>query len=129
MTRQSKLADNQAMAVFVLTAATARVLGWDFELRTELPLQRARNLRWLWNHLQITHAEGAALDDLVGSGQWPQAWREVSRRLDGGPRSNELIRRGIETRRLFVDLDLPIERSTLIHSGPVDEEKPWLARI
>jgi len=47
VTTASKLDDPRLRALLQLTAATAAVLGWEYQVRTELPPQRARNLNFL----------------------------------------------------------------------------------
>lgn len=48
VTRAEKLAEDPAtLTIFALTAETCRRLGWGYEVRTELPVQRCRNLRFL----------------------------------------------------------------------------------
>ncbi len=47
VTTSSKLDDPRLRAILQLTGATAEAVGWDYQVRTELPPQRVRNLNFL----------------------------------------------------------------------------------
>jgi hypothetical protein len=129
VTRSSKLAEVAAAAIFALTARTAEALGWDYELRTELPLQRARNLRWLWTHACLRQQGPRAWRGLLDELEWPLPWRDVAETLGDAPVGHQRLCRAVELRELFIDLDRPVDSSTLVDRRPIQVNRPWIAAI
>lgn len=50
VTRRERLDNPRALAVFVLAQATARAIGWDYEVRVELEPQHQRNVSFIYSH-------------------------------------------------------------------------------
>lgn len=84
VTTTSKLKDPRLRAILQLTAATAEAVGWDYQVRSELPAQRVRNLNFLHAGRRDT-----VQDRLAASRQLRQAQRPVdvqrASEILGGP--------------------------------------------
>lgn len=127
VTRASKLATQaDTRAICHLTGETARLLGWDYQVRTELPAQRARNLRFLWpDNEALSTREIGDLQAALPPGHWPMRFDQLERQL--GPDSRGLILRLLGLGLLHTDLDRPIAEWSIISTHPVDQERaPWL---
>lgn len=130
VTRSSKLEDPKAMAIFVLTAATADLLGWDYQLRTELPTQRILNVRHLWCYRTDPEPEDLAVwRDQATALLWPMPVRQARHAFDAGSRGLAAIWHLLGRRHLFVDLDRPITPDTQLSEQPCTEEEPWVTPV
>lgn len=126
ITTRRKLASASAVRQFALTATTARVLGWRYELRTELPGQRVVNLSALWS---CRHADPEVHSALLTAAQTlylPRQLEHVVTRLaaivDGYWAVQHLLANG----DLWADLDQPITPRTLVHQYPTPPGRaPW----
>lgn len=127
VTRSAKLANSASTrAICHLTGETARWLGWDYQVRTELPVQRARNLRFLWpDNEALSTREIGDLQAALPSGHWSMRLDELERQL--GPGSRGLILRLLGLGLLHTDLNQPIAEWSPISTQPVQQERePWL---
>lgn len=129
VTSVTKLRDPRALAVFVLTAATAQAAGWDYQLRTELPPQRVTNLAALRRHRldQCTQQQIQSLDGL----SFPAQAHTIVTALGGGPDGLTTLCRLLAARALFTDLDHALQPDTLIHNHPLTGKgkPPWLVPL
>ncbi len=130
VTRSSKLEDPKAMAVFALTAATADLLGWDYQLRTELPIQRILNVRHLWCYRTDPEPKDLAVwRDQAAALLWPLPVRQARHAFDAGSMGLAAIWHLLGRRHLFVDLDRPITPDTQLSAQACVEEEPWVTPV
>ncbi len=130
VTRATKLATRaDTRAICHLTGETARLLGWEYQVRTELPAQRARNLRFLWpDHEALSSSEIHDLQARVPAGRWTMRLDELEREL--GPGGRGLILRLLGLGLLHTDLDRPIAEWSTISTQPIRQERePWLYQL
>lgn len=129
VTRADKVAKDPALlTVLALTAETCRRLGWGYEVRTELPPQRCRNLRALAGYLpdeQVrAHDSTVCLPvrDRVRLG-------DIASLTGGAPPSREAILRALAAGTVHVDLDQPIDRWSFLHASPPDDRPSWMVAL
>lgn len=127
VTTKRVLQDPRKHAIFAITAATAAAIGWKYEVRTELPAQRARNLGFIH---AARHVVGEDFEPAL------RRLRHHPLRLDvlgaaqllaspGG--DHQLVWQLVAAGKLHIDLDRPIEHDTLVSTRPFTAEvKPWL---
>lgn len=125
VTTSDRLSDPRARAIFRLTAATARSLGWEYELRVEMAAQQQRNISFVLAHRPA--AEDQLVDWLkrLTRARLPQSTYSLARVLhdDGLPAPVwGLIALG----RLSVDMSLPLRPDTLVSDGPSRGCRDWL---
>ena len=130
VTRQQRLEDPAALAIFVLTAMTAAALGWDYELRVELPLQRVRTLRFLWAYrLDPLPDEWRAMTEAVQRITHPCSIAQLASSLGNVVAAPvwQLIGHGVA----HVDLDRPLTPDSAVYSTPLMRTgtEPWIAAI
>ena len=121
------LEDPRKRAIFAITAATAGAIGWRYEVRTELPAQRARNLGFVH---AARHVRGEGSESAL------HRLRHHPLRLDvlaavqllgAGPDAYQLVWQLVAAGKLHVDLDRPITHDTLVSTRPFTAEvTPWL---
>lgn len=122
VTRASKLNDDPALlTVVLLTAATCAEVGWGYQVRTEMPAQRCRNLRFLAGFRsgepQTPHRRAEM--------QHPTTMGELEKTFpDGRGRSQTL--RMVANGEAFLDLDQPIGPRSIISNSPAPTLRPWL---
>lgn len=126
VTTKTKLDDPRLKAILGLTAATAKASGWCYEVRTEMPAQRVRNLNFL-------HAgrHDTSQDRLAASRQLRQNTEELdiqrASELLGGPpqgfvRLWDLVAHG----HVHVGLDSVIDLDSAVTFQPASGGAPWL---
>lgn len=126
VTRSSKLVRPAALAQFVLMAATARAAGWRYEVRTELPAQRVRNV----GHIHACRfASPVAAAERLARVRASGLPRQVHQLTENGGSSMTDVLHLVATRQLFIDLDAPITPSTLVHDTPQKAVRPWLREM
>lgn len=130
VTRLDGLTRPAVLAQFTLMAATARGLGWDLEIRTEMPAQRVRNQ----SHVHACrHAEPADRErwvSLVADGPADATLGEFVARCGGGPRgigaALHLLARG----ELSIDFDQPLANMTPTRRWRAEpSDVPWVRRL
>lgn len=130
VTRKAKLDDPQALAIFVVTAETAAAAGWEYQLRTEMPAQRSRNLRWLWSYYCEELPEGwdEATADLPTA---PCTVADAAEHLGGGVVGRCRVWRLVATQRAWLDLDRPITLASEVQWVRPQPEgnSPWIATL
>lgn len=123
VTRAEKLTEDPAtLAIFALTAETCRRLGWGYEVRTELPIQRCRNLRFL-----AGYRNSADLRPVPSSAtsMSPATVAELERW--SGSRGTAL--RQIADGKWHVNLDLPISAASQVSTVRVEVKRPWIVNL
>lgn len=127
VTRADKIAKDPALlTVLALTAETCRKLGWGYEVRTELPTQRCRNLRALAGYLPGGHTR--ALDIEVGPFPAPTRLGDIAS-ATGAPLPREAILSALAAGTVQVDLDQPIDRWSSILQAPPVGRPSWLVAL
>jgi len=126
VTTRTKLEDPRLQAVLQLTAATAEVLGWDYQVRTELPPQRVRNLNFLHAGRNDTVQDRLDAARTLRQAPGPIDVQRASELLGGGPggfvRLWDLIAHG----HVHVSLDAVIDLDSPITFQPTGGGAPWL---
>lgn len=114
-----------------LTAVVAERLGWDYELVSPLPGQRARNLEHFSGFARTSTRVRAAADRIAETLTLP--WSiggvlEVAETLGiDASIAKAALYHLIWHRRLWVDLNAPVRSHTVLRGEPTDEDgaKPW----
>lgn len=128
VTRSAKLTKPSALAQFVLTSATARAAGWRYEVRTEMPAQRVRNIAHLHACRFGSLEESARHLESIREGGLPRQLHQIVRNAGGAATTVDILHL-VATKRLFLDLDQPITEATMIREQPNLETPPWLHTI
>lgn len=120
VTRRARLEDPRAVAIFRLAHATAKALGWAYELRGELTPQHIRNVSFIYSH---RFAPDGLPDD------WDRRRRQLPYSLSLAEAADAFGRRGrpcyasalhlVATRRLFMGLETPICIDTTVRTRPL----------
>lgn len=127
VTRSRATADEQRSATWALTAAVARTLGMRYEVRTELPEQRVKNLSFLWCHRRPDGDRDAVFREVVAP-RLPLTISAASRALGGGPLGQLQVWEGIAAQEAVVQLDLPIDPWTKLYPpSTLQGPRPWVA--
>ncbi|WP_340537871.1 hypothetical protein [Nocardioides sp. GXZ039] len=133
VTTTRRVSDERAMSTFRLTSATARELGWEYQLLTEMPPQRARNLRFLRACQSAGPAVAAAWAAVSERSGWPRQLDRLAHDL-----ADELGDWGtglgaawhlLATAQLHTDLDNPIRPETWIDTRQEKQVQPWRIQI
>lgn len=128
VTTEEKVADPRNLAILRLTAATARAAGWSYEVRTEMPAQRQRNISFVLAH------RPAALEQLdewlrrLARVRLPQTTYALARALhdDGLPAPVwGLIALG----RIAVDLSSPLRPDTVVSDAQMAGPRDWMVTV
>ncbi len=126
VTTATKLEDPKLRAILQLTSATAHVLGWTYEVRTELPPQRVRNLNFIHASGHDTVQDRLAAARKLRQATWPVDVQRASELLGGGAKGFmrlwDLLAHGFA----HVQLDDPIERDSLVTSAQPAGGASWL---
>lgn len=128
VTTREKVADPRNLAILRLTSATARAAGWSYEVRTEMPAQRQRNISFVLAHRPAAQEQ---LDDWLARlarVRLPQTTYALARDLhdDGLPAPVwGLIALG----RLAVDLSRPLRPDTVVSETPMAEVRDWMVTL
>lgn len=130
VTTASKVLDPAVMAVFALTAATAAAAGWDYELRTELPQQRVRNVSFL-RACRLGRPPLPATLAALATVNWPAQARTVCAALERAGRGEPELWRCVALGLLYIDLDSPIRPDSVVdNAAPPNGRRPsWLVEI
>lgn len=128
ITRSSQLSKSKTKAQLALTATTARLMGWDYEVRTELPAQRVANQSHLYACRYAPARLAAEWRRRLTGIDWPQQFRQVAERLGGGAAGRGAVLHLLATAVLFADVDLPLCDDTSINTHrPAEGRRAWLA--
>lgn len=129
VTTRKKLTDELNLAIFTLTRETARSLGWDYQLRTEMPEQVENNVDAVW----------AAKSAQKTVQSWLRPAPPIELPVQVGRLGTLLggIHRGVDTAlsmtqqgRAHFDLEKPLAPDTWLTAGPYDNaDKSWLVTL
>lgn len=119
VTTASRLESPPTRAVFALTAATCRELGWGYEVRPEMPLQRQRNLSFLRCFARASPTRLQQWRSAAGAVIFPVGVDQLARVLGDGD-----ARRGLgpvwslmAAGDVHADLSEPLQPDTALRRG------------
>ncbi len=125
VTRAQKVTDDAALlTILALTAATCAALGWGYEVRTELPPQRCRNLRFLAGFRDELPAATEVLEAVRSASRFD----ELERALGGGDSRAKALR-AVANGAVHLDLDQGIAPHSAVSTAPVISARPWLVPL
>ena len=130
VTRANKLTKPAALAQFTLMAATAHAIGWDFEVRTEMPAQRVRNQ----SHVHACRHAGAGDRERwiasVSDGPPTATLGEFASRCGGGPAGMGAALHLISQGELSIDFDEVLSTESLVWREKTRAvEHAWVRRL
>lgn len=119
VTRRKRLETPEALAIFLLAQATARALGWGYELRDELSPQHQRNVSLVYSHRHptpSTPSRRAAVKGMPATQQVIQA----ARALGSATSPNyAAVWHLAATRHLFIDLARALTLDAIVRRRPL----------
>ncbi len=130
VTRRQRLDEAKALAIFTLTAETAAAAGWEYQVRTEMPPQRARNLRWLWAHR--CEDVPAGWNELVASRpSEPCTVDDAAQQLGGGPVGWTRLWRLVAHQMAWLDLNRPLTLASEVrwHNPSGKDQPSWIVTL
>ena len=126
VTTERKFDDPKVRAIMQLTGATAKALGWTYQVRTELPPQRIRNVNFIHaSGHDIRHDQPSAartLRQATGPVDVERARGLLGGSATGYMRLWDLLAHGLA----HIPLDGPIERDTPVTTTPSMGGSSWL---
>lgn len=129
VTTSSKVEDPRLRAILQLTKATAEAVGWAYQVRTELPPQRVRNLNFLHAGRRDTRQDRASAARRLRQATGPVDVQRASELLGGGPggymRLWDLVAHGM----VQVPLDDPVDLDTPIAFACAAGGEAWLRAL
>lgn len=126
VTTTTKFDDPRLKAILRLTSATATVLGWGYEVRTELPPQRVRNLNFLHACAHDVEQDRPTARRQLRQSSGPVDVQRACEVLGGGARGYMRLWDLLAHGHAHVDLDRPIDRDTLVAFTRRDGGASWL---
>lgn len=129
VTTRSKIDDPRLRSVLRLTRATAEAVGWHYEVRTELPPQRVRNLSFLHASRHDIRQDRSSSARLLRQERGPIDVERASQLLGGGPQGYtrlwDLMAHGL----VHIPIDEPIDIDSLVlFHRPMGGES-WLEKL
>lgn len=124
----AKLLQPAVLAQFALTSATAAHLGWRFEVRSELPAQRATNQSHVFACRHGTPFDHELLLRWITDSGGSLPLRRCTEWLGGGPGATGVVLSLVAHRLLHVDFDKRLGPDAIVHllPHPTQEARPWL---
>lgn len=119
VTRRRRLETPEAVAIFLLAQATARALGWRYELRDELSAQHQRNVSLVYSHRHPTSSTPmwrAAVKGMPASQQVLQAAQSLG---SGTSPNYAAVWHLVATRHLFIDLARALTPDAVVRRRPL----------
>ena len=126
VTTRNKLNDPRLRAVLQLTAATAEELGWEYQVRTELPPQRVRNLNFLHAGRNDTVQDRLGAARILRQQSGSIDVQRASDLLGGGPRGFVRLWDLIAHGHVHINLDGQIDLDSPVISQLTGGGAPWL---
>lgn len=126
VTTTSKLKDPRLRAILQLTAATTRAAGWDYQVRSELPVQRVRNLNFLHAGRRDTIQDRLAATRQLRQAHGPVDVQRASEILGGPPQGFGRLWDLVAQGQVHIGLDSPIDLDSPIAFQPTAGGAPWL---
>lgn len=126
VTTSSKVEDPRLLAILRITRATAEAMGWTYEVRTELPAQRVRNINFMHAGRRDVRQDRVAATRFLRSVSGPVDVQRASEVLGGPPQGYarlwDLIAHG------FVHLPLndELDTDTNLSFASVKGGESWL---
>lgn len=126
VTTRSKLDDPRLQSVLQLTAATADALDWEYQVRTELPAQRVRNLNFLHAGRNDTVQDRIGSSRILRQAAGSIDVQRASELLGGGPQGFVRLWDLIAHGHVQVNLDSVIELDSTVAFQAPGGGAPWL---
>lgn len=131
VTTTKRLEDPAARAVFALTAQTCAALGWEYEVRTELPLQRQRNLSFLRTFQSCPPALVSRARAALNAVSLPSQIHIAAKTLGDGDLTAglQLVWVLLAAGDIHCDLSLPLAPDTHVRRGrrgTMDFRREWV---
>ena len=119
VTRRQRLETPEAMAIFLLAAATARAMGWRYELRDELSQQHQRNVSLIYSHRHVMPSTPTWRSAAKGMPATQQL-RQAAQTLGTASSPNyAAVWHLAATRHLFIDLAQPLASDAAVRRRPL----------
>ena len=126
VTTRTKLDDPRLKAVLQLTAATAEALGWEYQVRTELPAQRVRNLNFLHAGRHDTDQDRVGAARVLRQTPGSIDVQRASDLLGGGPQGFVRLWDLIAHGHVQINIDSVIERDSTVAFQASGGGASWL---
>ncbi|MBK6442604.1 MAG: hypothetical protein KBF43_09515 [Dermatophilaceae bacterium] len=126
VTTRSKLDDPRLQGVLQLTAATADALGWEYQVRTELPAQRVRNLNFFHAGRNDTVQDRIGASRVLRQAPGSIDVQRASDLLGGGPQGFVRLWDLIAHGHVQINLDSVIERDSAVAFQATGGGASWL---
>lgn len=129
ITTQTKFDDPRLLAILRLTRATCAALGWAYQVRTELPPQRTRNVNFLRACSRDIGQDRVTSTRALRQSIGPVDVQRASEILGGGAHGYARLWDLLAHSHVFLDLDEPIDRDTPIAFIRQEGGKSWLRAL
>ena len=126
VTTRTKLDDPRLQAVLQLTATTAEALGWEYQVRTELPAQRVRNINFLHTGRNDTDQDRVGASRVLRQTPGSIDVQRASDLLGGGPQGFVRLWDLIAHGHVHVNLDSVMELDSTVAFQATGGGAPWL---
>lgn len=126
VTTRTKLDDPRLQAVLQLTAATAEAMGWEYQVRTELPAQRVRNINFLHAGRNDADQDRAGASRLLRQTPGSIDVQRASDLLGGGTQGFVRLWDLIAHGHVQVNLDSVMELDSTVAFQATGGGAPWL---
>lgn len=129
VTTSHKVEDPRLRAILQLTKATADALGWTYQVRTELPPQRVRNLNFLHAGRHDTRQDRASAARLLRQATGEVDVQRASELLGGGPKGYVRLWDVVAHGLVHVPLDEPLDLDSLVAFARPAGGEAWLRAL
>lgn len=126
VTTRAKLNDPRLRAILQLTSATATTAGWDYQVRTELPPQRVRNLNFLHASRRDTRQDRPSAARQLRQARGTVDVQRASELLGGGAKGYMCLWDLVSNGFMHVPLDSAIDLDTHVTSVGPTGGAAWL---
>lgn len=121
VTTTGKLDDPRLTAILRLTRATAEAMAWTYEIRTELPSQRVRNINFIYACRHDVHQDRSSTVRALRQAHGPVDIQRAAGLLGEGPHAYARLWDLIAHGHVFVPLDDVIDLDTPLTLTPRTE--------
>lgn len=125
VTTESKVEDPRLLAILRITRVTAESMGWTYEVRTELPAQRVRNINFIHAGRRDVRQDRVAATRLLRSASGSVDIQRASELLGGPPQGYarlwDLVAHGF----VHLPLDEVLDTDTRVSFASVKGGASW----
>ena len=132
VTTENRLAEPSDRAKFKLSALMADLMGWDYEVRAQMSIQRTVNVGHIHSFRRVATVEQRQRWlESAAELEFPQPLGVLARHLSSWDlaRGRAAITHLLSYGLLFVDLEGPLNDGTVLHLERGPEEPQWLCRL